>query len=131
MVVNPFTWGLGRRKSAVARVRIKPGTGSFVVNGKEMKEFFVTLRDQQQAGRPLEHISSEESYDIIAKVHGGGPHGQAGAVQLGLSRALKEINPVLFEPLREHGLMTRDPRMKERKKYGQRGARRGFQFSKR
>ncbi len=131
MVVNPFTWGLGRRKSAVARVRIKPGTGSFIVNGKEMKEFFVTMRDQQQAASPLEHISSEESYDIIAKVHGGGAHGQAGAIQLGLSRALKTVNPVLFEALREHGMMTRDPRMKERKKYGQRGARRGFQFSKR
>ena len=76
-------------------------------------------------------ISSEESYDIFVNVDGGGPHGQAGAVELGLARALKSVNPVLFEPLREHGHLTRDSRMKERKKPGRRGARRGFQFSKR
>lgn len=130
-VASPFTFGLGRRKSAVARVRIRPGKGDFRVNGKGMKEYFTTLRDQQQASSPLELISSEESYDIFVNVDGGGPHGQAGAVELGLARALKSVNPVLFEPLREHGHLTRDSRMKERKKPGRRGARRGFQFSKR
>jgi small subunit ribosomal protein S9 len=130
-VVNPFTWGLGRRKSAVARVRIQPGSGKFSVNGKDFKEFFVTNRDQQEATAPLTTLSSEESYDVAAQVDGGGPHGQAGAVRLGLARALKELNPALFETLRTGGHLTRDSRMKERKKYGRRGARRGFQFSKR
>ena len=130
-VNNPYTWGLGRRKSAVARVRIKPGSGAFNVNGKPVDEFFPTIRDQKASKSPLALLSEEESYDINVKVHGGGPHGQAGAVRLGLGRALKELNPVHFEELRENGHLTRDPRMKERKKPGRRGARRGFQFSKR
>jgi small subunit ribosomal protein S9 len=130
-VVNPYTWGLGRRKSAVARVRIQPGSGKFLINGREFKEFFLTSRDQQEAMAPLSTLSTEESYDVAAQVDGGGPHGQAGAVRLGLARALKEVNPTLFESLRTGGHLTRDSRMKERKKYGQRGARRGFQFSKR
>jgi small subunit ribosomal protein S9 len=130
-VAKPFTWGLGRRKSAVARVRIQPGTGKFSVNGRELKEFFVTQRDQIQATAPLGTLSTEESYDVAAQVDGGGPHGQAGAVRLGLARALKEVNPALFEALRAGGHLTRDSRMKERKHYGRRGARRGFQFSKR
>lgn len=130
-VANPYIWGLGRRKSAVARVRLKPGTGNFVVNGKPFDEYFVTVRDRQLATAPLAATSSEESYDIAVNVVGGGPHGQAGAVRLGLGRALKEVNPELFEGLRENGHLTRDARMKERKKYGRRGARRGFQFSKR
>lgn len=130
-VVNPFTWGLGRRKSAVARVRIKAGSGAFQVNGKEFKEYFTTERDQHEAAWPLSMVTSEESYDIFVNVTGGGPHGQAGAVRLGIARALKELNPAHFEGLREGGHLTRDARMKERKKYGRRGARRGFQFSKR
>lgn len=130
-VKSPWTWGLGRRKSAVARVRLKPGSGNFVVNEKPLNEFFTTIRDQERARGPLKLSDTPEAYDVHVRVHGGGPHGQAGAVQLGVARALKEVNPVLFEPLREHGYLTRDPRMKERKKYGRRGARRGFQFSKR
>ena len=146
-VVNPYTWGLGRRKSAVARVRIKPGTGNFLVNGKLLDEYFTTERDQSLARAPLAPPpeppvfgeeeapaptpSLEGNYDIWCNVNGGGPHGQAGAVQLGLARALKETNPVLMETLRDRGLLTRDPRMKERKKYGRRGARRGFQWCKR
>lgn len=130
-VNNPYTWGLGRRKSSVARVRIKPGSGEFHVNDKTVDEFFTTLRDQQTAKAPLELLDSPDTYDIFVKVNGGGPHGQAGAVQLGVSRAFKEANPVLFESLREKGYLTRDSRMKERKKPGRRGARRGFQFSKR
>ncbi|MEO0649449.1 MAG: 30S ribosomal protein S9 [Planctomycetota bacterium] len=130
-VANPYTWGLGRRKSSVARVRIKPGSGTFTVNGKAFDDYFVTVRDRQLARAPLDVTSTEESYDITVSVHGGGPHGQAGAVRLGLGRALKDVNSELFEGLREHGHLTRDARMKERKKYGRRGARRGFQFSKR
>ena len=129
-VTNPYTWGLGRRKSAVARVRLKSGSGQFQVNGKTLAEYFTTLRDLQRAKAPLELLESVD-YDIFVRVHGGGPHGQAGAVQLGVARALKEANPVMFEQLREKGFLTRDARMKERKKYGRRGARRGFQFSKR
>ncbi|MEM7308728.1 MAG: 30S ribosomal protein S9 [Planctomycetota bacterium] len=131
-VANPYTWGLGRRKSAVARVRIKPGTGNFLVNGKPMTDYFTTVRDQKLARLSLlAQEGLDSTYDIWVNVRGGGPHGQAGAVQLGVARALKEANPVLMESLREGGLLTRDPRMKERKKYGRRGARRGFQFSKR
>lgn len=130
-VNNPWTWGLGRRKSAVARVRLKTGSGNFVVNQKPVDEFFVTLRDQNRAKAPLGLLEESTRYDVHVQVEGGGPHGQAGAVQLGLARALKEINPVLFEGLRENGFLTRDGRMKERKKPGRRGARRGFQFSKR
>ena len=130
-VNNPYTWGLGRRKSAVARVRMKSGNGNFVVNGKPMEEFFSTVRDRQHAAAPLELMEDGNPYDVFVNVKGGGPHGQAGAVRLGIARALKELNPVLFEGLRENGFLTRDPRMKERKKPGRRGARRGFQFSKR
>src|SRR5687768_17055370 len=121
-VANPYTWGLGRRKSAVARVRIKPGSGNFLVNGKPMPEYFTTTRDRNLAQLALRlQEGLQTTYDIWCNVKGGGPHGQAGAVQLGIARALKEVNPVLMEPLRAEGLLTRDPRMKERKKYGRRG----------
>ena len=99
------------------------------MSGDSLKPEPSTYR--QLASAPLDTTSSEESYDITVSVKGGGPHGQAGAVRLGLGRALKTINPELFEGLREHGHLTRDARMKERKKPGRRGARRGFQFSKR
>ena len=130
-VNNPYTWGLGRRKSAVARVRMKSGSGVFQVNGKPVNEYFSTLRDLDRAKAPLGMLEEDTTYDVFVNVKGGGPHGQAGAAQLGIARALKELNPVLFEGLREHGYLTRDSRMKERKKPGRRGARRGFQFSKR
>jgi len=130
-VNNPYVWGLGRRKSSVARVRLKSGAGEFRVNGKAVGEYFTTLRDLNAAKAPLALLPEATTYDVFVQVNGGGPHGQAGAVQLGVARALKEVNPVLFEGLREHGYLTRDSRMKERKKYGRRGARRGFQFSKR
>jgi small subunit ribosomal protein S9 len=123
--------GLGRRKSSVARVRLKPGSGSFLVNGRNVEEFFPTLRDLSEARAPLGLIEGDSPYDITARVQGGGPHGQAGALSLGVARALKSANPALFEELRHGGFLTRDQRMKERKKYGRRGARRGFQFSKR
>lgn len=130
-VNNPYTWGLGRRKSSVARVRIKPGTGAFLVNGKVMEDFFPCIEDRARAKAPLISAESETTYDVFCNVGGGGRSGQSGAVMLGLARALKTQNPEVFEPLREAGLLTRDSRMKERKKPGRRGARRGFQFSKR
>ncbi len=130
-VINPWTWGLGRRKSAIARVRLKPGAGGFVVNGKPMDNYFVTIQTRQRARQPLTVSDAEETYDVFCNVRGGGPSGQAEAVSLGIARALKTINPATFETLRENSLLTRDSRMKERKKYGRRGARRGFQFSKR
>lgn len=129
--MTQFVLGLGRRKTAVARVRLKPGTGSFLINGRPVDEFFRTLRDVNEARAPLALLETPDSYDVQATIHGGGPHGQAGAVSLGVARALKNANPALFERLRQGGFLTRDARMKERKKYGRRGARRGFQFSKR
>ena len=131
MTASQYTLGLGRRKTAVARVRLKSGTGSFLVNGRPVTEFFGTLRDLNEARAPLALLETPDTYDVNATVDGGGPHGQAGALSLGIARALKVANPALFERLRQGGFLTRDPRMKERKKYGKRGARRGFQFSKR
>ncbi|MCP3917747.1 MAG: 30S ribosomal protein S9 [bacterium] len=130
-VNNPWTWGLGRRKSSVARVRIKAGAGGFIVNGKPMETYFPTIQARSSANSPLVRTESMEIYDVFVNVRGGGITGQSEAVSLGISRALKNLNPTTFETLREHGLLTRDARMKERKKYGRRGARRGFQFSKR
>jgi small subunit ribosomal protein S9 len=110
---------------------MKPGNGVLVVDGKPLLEYFTTLRDQMRAKAPLALLPTPDSYDVSVNVQGGGPHGQAGAIQLGIARAMKIANPVLFEQLRALGFLTRDSRMKERKKYGRRGARRGFQFSKR
>lgn len=125
------TLGLGRRKSAVARVRIRPGAGGFLVNGRPVDEFFRTIQSQKRVREPLVVTETATSYDIAVNVEGGGPTGQADAVLLGIARALKKLNPGYDDVLRANGLLTRDSRMKERKKYGRRGARRGFQFSKR
>lgn len=131
MAGNEYIWGTGRRKSSVARVRVRPGTGTFVVNGREVKEYFNSAQWQNIAGAPLKTLGKENAYDVIATVRGGGSTGQSGAVAMGLARALKTIEPDSYGELREAGFLTRDPRMKERKKYGLRGARRAFQFSKR
>lgn len=131
MVQNPFTWGLGRRKSSRARVRIQPGAGAFLVNGRPFDEFFPTLQQRIRAKAPLAATESEAAYDIFVNVEGGGPTGQSDAVRMGLARALMTANRGYEPVLRQEGLLTRDARMKERKKYGRRGARRGFQFSKR
>lgn len=125
------TMGLGRRKSAVARVRLKPGAGGFLINGRAVDEFFRTIQSQKRVRQPLVVTETAQSYDVAVNVQGGGPTGQAGAVVLGIARALKKLNPGFDDVLRANGLLTRDSRMKERKKYGRRGARRGFQFSKR
>ena len=130
-VVNPYSWGTGRRKSSVARVRIKPGTGKILINQRELANYFPLVQDQNNVLSPLSATEATKSYDIWVNVSGGGMSGQSGAVLMGLSRALLRHNPAFEAILREKSLLTRDPRMKERKKYGQRGARRKFQFSKR
>lgn len=128
---DPYVWGTGRRKTSIARVRVKAGTGKFIVNGKPVDEYFTTLDTRRSATRALESTESNASYDIWVRVVGGGTTGQADAVSLGVSRALKRDHPDFEPTLREHGLLTRDPRMVERKKYGLRKARRATQFSKR
>lgn len=130
-VDEPFIWGTGRRKTSVARVRVRPGEGIFTVNGRDVNAFFTQERDRQAVHAPLKATDCLGRYDILVNVKGGGYAGQAGAVVLGIARALLKDNPVLMPKLREGGYLTRDARMKERKKYGRRGARRGFQFSKR
>ena len=131
VVNNPYIWGTGRRKTSTARVRIKPGTGKFVVNGKNMDEFFVTEDTRRAAMEPLVATETRDTYDIWVNVKGGGVTGQAGATSLGIARALSSENESLERVLREHHLMTRDSREVERKKYGRHKARRSTQFSKR
>ncbi|MBI5363041.1 MAG: 30S ribosomal protein S9 [Planctomycetes bacterium] len=131
MSTAQITWGLGRRKSSVARIRLKSGAGGFVVNGRDAKAFFTTVQSQMRLLAPLKLTGTEGTYDVFCQVDGGGPTGQSDAIALGVARALKKINPGFDDVLRANGLLTRDSRMKERKKYGRRGARRGFQFSKR
>ncbi len=132
MAESAFVWGTGRRKSAIARVRIRPGTGAVVVNGRTLKEYFPNEEWHNAAIAPLKVVGKAEGFDVFASVQGGGLTGQAGAVSLGISRALARLDrEAHYSPLRKEGLMTRDSRMKERKKYGRAGARRSFQFSKR
>jgi small subunit ribosomal protein S9 len=126
-----YIWGTGRRKSSVARVRVRPGTGSFVVNGREMKEYFPTPDWSNTARGPLVVLDAATKFDVIVNVIGGGGTGQSGAVAMGLARALVKIDAAHEPMMRDNGLLTRDARMKERKKYGKAGARRSFQFSKR
>ena len=122
---------VGRRKSAQARARTWPGSGKVTVNGRELDGYFSLPVDRTTALRPLELVGSGKKYDIRVKVLGGGPTGQADAVSLAVARAIVILEPVNMRTLRQAGLLTRDARVKERKKYGRRGARRGFQFSKR
>jgi len=124
-------WGTGRRKTAVARVRILPGTGTITVNGRKFEEFFPTDATRNIVLQPFEITGNAGKFDVFARVNGGGPQGQAGAIRLGIARALKQADETLDPGLRDAGMLTRDARMKERKKYGQAGARRKFQFSKR
>ena len=126
-----YVWGTGRRKSAVARVRIRPGSGNILINKRDFEEYFKSDRDRLAVKSPLETTQLTGNYDIWANVNGGGPTGQADAVMMGLARALIKAVPEVEETLRSKGLLTRDARMKERKKYGQKGARKRFQFSKR
>ena len=121
----------GRRKTAVARVRLRPGTGTIMVNGRDLAAYFPALRDLRLVAGTLEHVGKQSDVNVSITVDGGGPTGQAGACRLGIARALKAFDAELAESLRHSGMLTRDGRMKERKKYGLRGARRGTQFSKR
>jgi len=130
-VNNPYIWGTGRRKTSAARVRIKPGTGKFLINGREFDQFFVTSDTRRQALQPLVVTETRNNFDIWVNVGGGGITGQAGAVSLGVARALLKDNANFDKVLREHGLLTRDSREVERKKYGRHKARRSTQFSKR
>jgi small subunit ribosomal protein S9 len=123
--------GTGRRKTSVARVRIRPGEGKIRINNRELDEFFANIRQRNAVVAPLEQTGKRTQLDIVIRVDGGGITGQADACKLGIARALKKFDEQLADGLRDSGLLTRDSRMKERKKYGLRGARRGTQFSKR
>jgi len=126
-----YCWGTGRRKSAIARVRVRYGQGKMLVNGRSVEDYFPGSHDRKVVREPLKATETVDKYDVFVKVQGGGTSGQAGAVMLGLARALVVAEPACFAKLREGGYLTRDGRMKERKKYGQKGARKRFQFSKR
>ena len=121
----------GRRKKARARVRLSRGSGSIIINGKEPANYFKTEDFTRSALLPLQTVEMADQIDIVVKAEGGGLHGQAGAVSLGIARALEKLDGELRAPLKKEGLLTRDPRSRERKKAGQPGARKRFQFSKR
>jgi len=123
--------GTGRRKTSVARVRIRPGRGRIVVNERPLEKYFLIEQQQKAVVAPLVGSGRRDQVDVLIRVHGGGINGQADACKLGIARALKRFDPATEQTLRDSGLLTRDSRMKERKKYGLRGARRGTQFSKR
>ena len=124
-------YGTGRRKTSTARVYLRPGTGEFRVNRKTFEEYFPNQALRTIIRQPLTLTDTANKFDIVVNVAGGGPAGQAGAVRHGITRALMEFNADLRPALKDAGLVTRDPRAKERKKYGQKGARKRFQFSKR
>jgi len=123
--------GTGRRKTSVARVRVKTGSGQFLINGRSLDEFFCIEKDRITALSPLRATEKLDQVDVAIRVSGGGTTGQAGAIVMGIARALEVMNPSLFPILKEGGFFTRDSRMVERKHYGHKKARRGFQFSKR
>lgn len=124
-------YGTGRRKTAVARVFLRTGSGKFEVNGKAVDQYFRNVAWLTRAVEPLKFTNTAEQMDVSATANGGGIGGQSDAVRMGLSRALSVFNPDLRPALRKNGFLTRDSRMRERKKYGQKGARKRFQFSKR
>jgi small subunit ribosomal protein S9 len=124
-------YGTGRRKESVARVYVRPGSGKFEVNGKPVEQYFRNVAWLTRATEPLKFTNTASQLDVSASVSGGGIGGQSGSVRMGLSRALSRLNADLRPGLRTNGFLTRDSRMRERKKYGQKGARRRFQFSKR
>ncbi|MEC8854782.1 MAG: 30S ribosomal protein S9 [Planctomycetota bacterium] len=129
--VHGWWWGTGRRKASVARVRVQPGSAGVLCNGKPLEEFFCTPRDRNNVMAVLEATNMLGQVSVKANLTGGGTTGQSGAMVMGLARALLGYDPSVAAVLREHGFLSRDARRVERKKYGQRGARRRFQFSKR
>ena len=124
-------YGTGRRKSAIARVFLRPGSGNFTVNGKPFETYFVTEQQRVSAKKSLAVTETLSTFDVVTTVNGGGVAAQADAVKMGAARALLEFNAELRKTLKADGLLSRDSRIKERKKYGQKGARKRFQFSKR
>ena len=128
---NPYFYGTGRRKKSVARVRVYPGTGKVIINDRDIDDYFGLETLKLIVRRPLALTETTEKFDVICKVQGGGVTGQAGAIRHGLSRALLQYDAELRPVLKKAGFLTRDPRMKERKKYGLKAARRAPQFSKR
>jgi small subunit ribosomal protein S9 len=126
-----YYWGTGRRKRAIARVRVRSGSGKFEINGRDVDNYFRLEADRNAIRQPLAETGTAGRMDVFVNVYGGGPTGQSGAIMLGLARALRQVDPSYEQPLRKGNFLTRDARKVERKKYGQRGARRRFQFSKR
>lgn len=131
MARNPQYYGTGRRKTATARVYLRPGTGRIIINKRPVEVYLPRATHRMDLAQPLALTNTLEGYDVIANVHGGGHTGQTGAIRLGISRALIEVNPDFRSTLKRAGFLTRDARKVERKKYGRAGARRSFQFSKR
>jgi len=125
------TYATGRRKTAVARVWLKPGSGTFLINERDDENYFERATGRMVIRQPFEETELLGKFDVLATVRGGGSNAQAGAIRHGITRALIKIDPALRSKLKQAGYVTRDPRKKERKKYGQRGARARFQFSKR
>jgi small subunit ribosomal protein S9 len=130
-VTKPLVQSTGRRKEAVARVRLRAGDGKITVNGRELEHFFPNPTHRMILSEPLRLTQTEETYDVDATLHGGGVTGQAGALRLGIARALIEVDPELRTPLKRAGFLTRDDRKKESKKYGLKKARKAPQYSKR
>lgn len=131
MAETTQNYGTGRRKSATARVFLRPGTGEIIINKRKLEDYFDNKVHRMVIRQPLHLTDTADKFDILVNVDGGGMAGQAGAVRHGLTRALVEFNPEFRTRLKRAGFITRDPRAKERKKYGQKGARKRFQFSKR
>ena len=131
MATKPLTQTTGRRKEAVARARLRPGTGVHTINGRAFDAYFTTAVQRMHVSEALRVTEAEESYDIDATIHGGGVSGQAGALRMAIARSLVELDPECRPALKKAGLMTRDPRKKESKKYGLRKARKAPQYTKR
>ena len=131
MQKSPYCWGTGRRKCALARVRVRPGDGTITINDRTLEDYFPRVIWQTSATQPLKSAGLEGKVDVFVRASGGGLTGQSGAVRLGIARALLKLNPDLRPVLKKNGLLTRDSRMVERKKFGQKGARGLRQFSKR
>lgn len=129
--LKPYFYGTGRRKSSTARIRLIPGSGAITVNKKEVDDYFGVDTLKLLINQPFAVTSTSGKFDVIASVKGGGMSGQAGAIRHGIARALVQADEEMRKPLKKAGLLTRDPRMKERKKYGLKAARRASQFSKR
>jgi small subunit ribosomal protein S9 len=131
MTIPAFYSGTGRRKTAIARVRLLPGEGEFVINGRSLDEHFGNAVNESDVRMPFRVTGTEGKFNVMIKVEGGGVTGQAGAIRHGIARALLELDEANRVPLRQAGLLTRDPRMKERKKYGLKRARKAPQYTKR